>query len=349
VIVLEVVTWTAVAVMVAVLATQLVGWSGAKVVVSLQAATPYLFVLSLPIGVVAAVTGRWLLAGASGAIAVALVAMCWQVRRSAARHPAAGGKRMLRVFHGNLLYYNGRTAELGRVVAELDADVLAFTEYTPTHSGGLYVSPLGAAFPHRLEHPDASAGGSAIWSRYPLTQLAAPPALYRSTAAVVGARTNVALYVVHPPNPLDNLDEWRAELDGLAALRGAVSHPAILIGDFNATFWHPPFRRLLAAGWRDVHLVAGRGFSSSWPNDRAWLPPFLRLDHALVDDLLVVTEVVDADLPGSDHRGFVVGVGVNPTGSAAPAGRSRRLQAATGGSSTASSPRRGLPGRTTSP
>ena len=103
------------------------------------------------------------------------------------------------------MYHNGRTADLARAVAAVDADVLAFTEYTFTHAGGMYVSPLANTYPYRIEHPEATAGGSAIWSRYPLAEITAPPALYRSTAAVIEVSGGVELYVVHPPNPLDHL------------------------------------------------------------------------------------------------------------------------------------------------
>jgi endonuclease/exonuclease/phosphatase (EEP) superfamily protein YafD len=349
VIVVEVVAWVAIAVMAAVLITQAAGWSRTTLVVSLQAVTPYLLAFSVPIGLIAVVTGRWYLAAAAGAIAAALVALGTPLGARSAKPPAADNARTLRVFHGNLMYYNGRTAELARVVAALDADVLAFTEYTPTHAGGLYVGALAGSFPFRLEHPEATAGGSAIWSRHRLTEIPAPPALYRSTAALIDVADGVELYVVHPPNPLENLGHWRDELDGFAGLHDSVDRTSMLVGDFNATFWHPPFRRLGVAGWRDAHQVGGRGFSSSWPNDKSWLPPLLRLDHALVDESVEVIDVVDVDLPGSDHRGFVVTVAVRPTAPAGRVGRSRRPRAATDGSSTASSPRRAPAARTTSP
>ena len=349
VILLEVVAWAAIAVMAVLLVTQLVGWSASVLIVSLQAITPYVLSLSAPIAVAAVATGRWPLAGAAGAAAVALVVMSRPLRKTTVQPPVAEDARELRVFHGNLLFYNGRTAELARVVAGLDADVLAFTEYTATHAGGLYVSPVAASFPFRIENPDAAAGGSAMWSRYPLAEISATPALYRSTAAVVAFAGGVAVHVIHPPNPLEHLTDWRNELTGLADLPDSSEQPAMVIGDFNATYWHPPFRRLGRAGWRDAHQLAGHGFSNSWPTDKAWLPPMLRLDHALVDTSLLVTGVVEVDLPGSDHRGFVVTVAVSPSAPARRGGRSRPPREATDGSSTASSPRHGRPARTTSP
>jgi endonuclease/exonuclease/phosphatase (EEP) superfamily protein YafD len=310
VIVVGVLAWAAIAAMAVIVATQLVGWSGTSVIVTLQAATPYALSLSVPIGVAAAIARCWPMVVASTAMTTALVVMSWPLRRRSGRTPRTG-HGTITVFHGNLLYYNGRTAELARVVARLDADVLAFTEYTPTHAGGLYVSPLGADYPYRIEYPESTAGGSALWSRHALTELAAPSALYKSIAATVDVDGGVDVYVVHPPNPLENLGHWHDEIHGLERLVSGNDSRSIILGDFNATFWHPPFRRLLAAGWRDAHVLVGRGFSSSWPNDRRLLPPFLRLDHALVDNSLAITEVVDVDLPGSDHRGFVVSVEVS--------------------------------------
>ncbi len=259
-VVLEIVAWAAVVTMAALLVTQLIGWSGVKLAVSLQALTPYVLAPAAPITVAALIAQRWLLGAAAGALVIALVVMCLPVRWSSGQRSAPDGAQRLRLFHGNLLYYNGRTAELGRVVHRLDADVLAFTEYTPTHAGGLYVSPLSQAFPYRIEHPEAKAGGSALWSRFPLTEISPPPAMYQSTAARVDAAGGVTVYVVHPPNPLDHLHHWRDELHGLAGLYDAHDPPAIVIGDLNATYWHPPFRRIQTAGWRDAHRLTGKRF-----------------------------------------------------------------------------------------
>jgi endonuclease/exonuclease/phosphatase (EEP) superfamily protein YafD len=323
VLVVEVLAWVALAAMLVLLGSQLVGWSRNKLIVTLQAATPYLLVLSLPIAVVAFVAGRWVLGSLAALALAAFVALAWPLRFPPQQVQVAAGGRALRVFHGNLLCYNARTAELARDLAALDVDVLAFTEYTQAHSGGFTVGPFAERFPYRIEQAEAKAGGSAIWSRFPLTQVDAPPAAYLSSAAVVAAPQPVTLLVVHPPNPLIDLDQWLAELAGFASLAERASPATIVVGDFNATYWHPPFRRVLAAGWRDAHQLAGRGFSCSWPADKSWLPPFLRLDHALVHGAVAVVGVDDVDLPGSDHHGLVVSAVVTPSAQGAPAARSR--------------------------
>jgi endonuclease/exonuclease/phosphatase (EEP) superfamily protein YafD len=323
VLVVEVLAWVAVAAMVVLLVTQLVGWSRSKYIVTLQAATPYLLALSLPIAAVAIRAGRWILGSLAALGLVAFVVLSWQLRFPPQQPSAPAGARPLRVFHGNLLWFNGRTAEVAPTLAGLDVDVLAFTEYTQAHAGGFYVGPFAEHFPYRIEQPEPKAGGSAIWSRFPLTQIAAPPAIYLSTAAIVEAPEPVTLYVVHPPNPLIDLDDWLRELAGLATLAAAAMPATIVVGDLNATYWHPPFRRLLTAGWRDAHQLAGRGFSCSWPADKSWLPPFLRLDHALVSRSIVVIGVDDVDLAGSDHHGLVVSAAVDSSAQGARAARSR--------------------------
>ena len=84
--------------------------------------------------------------------------------------------------------------------------------------------------------------------------------------------------------------------------------PRMLVGDFNAGYWHPAFRELLDDGWHDATQVTHRGFSASWPNDWFVVPPFVRLDHVLVNERLVVLDTHDVDVPGSDHQGLFVTV-----------------------------------------
>ena len=151
---------------------------------------------------------------------------------------------------------------LARVVAGLDADVLAFTEYTPATPAGCRASPLASSFPYRIENPEPSAGGSALWSRYPLTAIAAPPALYQSTAAVVEALGGIrartsSIHRIRSPN-LPRVARRTRRLG--RPVRESSDRPTIVVGDFNATSWHPPFRRVARAGWRDAHQLVG-----PWP------------------------------------------------------------------------------------
>jgi endonuclease/exonuclease/phosphatase (EEP) superfamily protein YafD len=116
----------------------------------------------------------------------------------------------------------------------------------------------------------------------------------------------VRIIVVHAQSPIIAHGQWSDDLAALALVD--PGRPAVITGDFNAAWWHPEFRQLLANGWRDVHQIVGRGLSASWPVNRLVPPAFIRLDHGLVNDGLVVDRVIDLDIPGSDHRGLLVSV-----------------------------------------
>jgi len=112
---------------------------------------------------------------------------------------------------------------------------------------------------------------------------------------------------VHTPTPVYDFDEWIADLGTIEAAVGDPHRPTLVIGDFNATCWHPPFRRILAAGYDDAHLSGARPFSASWPIGKG-LPPIAQIDHALTGGGLVPTNVANFAVAGSDHRGVVVTV-----------------------------------------
>jgi endonuclease/exonuclease/phosphatase (EEP) superfamily protein YafD len=78
-----------------------------------------------------------------------------------------------------------------------------------------------------------------------------------------------------------------------------------MAGDYNATYGHAPFRRLLAVGLRDAHIEAGRGLATTWPVNNLLLPPLFRLDHVLVSREFEVLAAREGRGPGTDHRPVV--------------------------------------------
>jgi endonuclease/exonuclease/phosphatase (EEP) superfamily protein YafD len=269
--------------------------------------SPWAAIPALPLAFVAARRGRRPLAGAAGAVAaLATASTVPLVRGRRQRHPAAGAGP-LSIVHANLLFDNMRMAEVARLLERLDADVLTFGEYTPHHAHVLREAPVAAAYPHRIEMPAALASGTALWSRYPVAP-GDPPATRHHTVVgdVAGPAGTVRIIVVHAQSPIIDHGQWSDDLAALALVD--PGRPAVITGDFNAAWWHPEFRQLLANGWRDVHQIVGRGLSPSWPVNRLVPPAFIRLDHGLVNDGLVVDGVIDLDIPGSDHRGLLVSV-----------------------------------------
>jgi endonuclease/exonuclease/phosphatase (EEP) superfamily protein YafD len=291
-------------------ASQAIGWSGMRAVVILQALTPFVLGPALPIAIAAFATGHWVLGVVSTAIVGALAVLARPLLTPPPQPPQASDDGLpVSIFHANLLFKNRRLRELPELIGAVGADVLAFTEFTNAHAAMFAGSPLADRYPHRVEHPMGDTGGSAIWSRHPLTQVDVPESRDKSTGAIVHASAAIRVYAVHPPSPMMSLGGWLGELETLRReLDPDADEPMIVVGDFNASYWHPPFRRLLRAGWRSAHHVAGAAFSASWRADKRPLPPFVRLDHALVNDRVVVTAVRDIDVPGSDHRGFVASI-----------------------------------------
>ncbi|WP_116998810.1 endonuclease/exonuclease/phosphatase family protein [Desertimonas flava] len=304
--VVEIAGWAAVAVMVALVVTQIVGWTGHRYVAALQSLVPYVLGLAFPLAAAALVTQRWALAAVAGAVAVALVVMAWPLLRPPAEPAAAHGATPLTVFHANLLYLNTRHEETVDAVTAADADVLAFTEYTPGAAAALHASPLADEYPYRIEYSHPVARGTALWSRYPLSEFRPPETKSAAVLARVESSDPVVVLAVHVTSPLISTDDWSSELRNLDVAPLRDGEPVVIVGDFNATFWHPRFRALLSNGWRDAHQALGRGFSTSWPDDIQPIPNFVRIDHALLNEHAVATAVEDVGVPGSDHVAFVV-------------------------------------------
>jgi endonuclease/exonuclease/phosphatase (EEP) superfamily protein YafD len=281
---------------------------------------PWATMPAAPMAVLAALTGRRTMAVVASAVTVAGAAMAAPLTRRRPQPPADSSRRPLTVVHANLLYDNAHVEAVGPALRPLAADVVTFSEYTPAHAVALRASTLADDYPHRIERPARHASGTALWSRFPIIERPTTRTRHHTVVADVDAPGGVVrVIVIHTQSPIDHHRQWVHDLEQLAALE--VSGPAVMTGDFNAGWWHPEFRRLLDTNWRDAHLTVGRGLSCSWPTDQwhpvsAWHPPFVRLDHALVNDELVVGDVVDLDVPGSDHRGLMVTV--TPAAPAAP-------------------------------
>lgn len=305
---LEIAGWVAAAVMVALFVTQLIGWTGHRYIAVLQSLTPYVLGLAFPLAAAAVVTQRWTLGAVAGAVSIGLVVLAWPLLHPPTQAAPAAGVTPLRVFHANVLYTNTRYDEMATTIAAIDADVLVFSEYTPAAADAFADSALAGEYPYRVEHPRRSARGGAIWSRYPITELDAPPTKAMSPLVRVESPQPILVYAVHTTSPIVSMTDWTNELRQLQSAPASDDEPLVAIGDYNAAFWHPEFRELLGLGWRDAHQVLGRPFSSSWPDDVHPLPNFVRIDHALLNARAVATAVDDVRIPGSDHVGLVVSV-----------------------------------------
>ena len=303
----EILAWIVTAVVGLLVLTQAAGLDGSRLVATAQALTPHLVaVVALP-----AVVGLWrrwhAVALTSSLVGLGLIVLAIPMVAPPGQPRPVDDATPVRVGAANLLYLNDRIDEVAAALGALDLDVVVLSEFTAEHRAVLDADPLVASFPFREERVGLDAGGVAVWSRFAL-DVSEPPDTVNYTVDVEVDAPDGAfrLLAVHPPTPVYDFDGWTRDL----AVIGEAAEDdtaTLLIGDFNASYWHPAFRDLLARGFVDAHMAAGRGFSASWPTDRSF-PPFVRLDHALTDAGLVSIDVEDFDIPGSDHAGLVVSV-----------------------------------------
>ena len=155
--------------------------------------------------------------GVAVVVAGALVALSWPLLFPPPQPTAAADATPLRIFHGNLFYENAHGSDMVRSLQGVEADVLAFTEYTPEHARALLDSPLGARFPYRAGEARDEAAGTAVWSRYPLTEFPTTVAAFGSHSVLVAvdAPTPMFVFAVHPVSPWVTCRDWKSDLAAL--------------------------------------------------------------------------------------------------------------------------------------
>ena len=304
------VAWLVVAIAGSVLITQALSWPGTRTIAIFQSLTPYLALLIAPVAVVALLRRHLWMALVSALIGIGALVLAVPLVFPPGPPAAADRAAGVRIASLNLLYTN-QASNLQRVADDLgalDPDVIVFTEYTKEHQQVLQASALAEDYEYRTDRSEPGGGGVAIWSKEAVVVAAQQVAMEDSLDLTVdGPDGRVRVVAVHPPTPITDFDAWRNDLAQIGEVGRRGDTPTVVIGDFNASFWHPSFRALLDDGFTDAHIAAGKGFSTSWPTNRPY-PPFVRLDHALTTDALVSTDVEDFDIAGSDHRGLIVTV-----------------------------------------
>jgi endonuclease/exonuclease/phosphatase (EEP) superfamily protein YafD len=183
-------------------------------------------------------------------------------------------------------------------------------EYTVQARDALTLNGLDDLLPYHVQQPDHWGAGSALYSRYPLTDEGVR--VHRSgfrqasaTVSVPGAAP-VRLESVHSCAPIPPQGDrwWAADLADQPAASPA-GPVRILLGDFNATLDHSALRRLIGTGYRDAADVVGAGFALTWPFDERWYIPAVAIDHVLADRRVGVTGIGTYAVKNTDHRALL--------------------------------------------
>ena len=282
------------------------GWERGPLV-QLFAFTPYVAAGSWLPALLALGTRRWTIAAVALATAVTLTALVAPRALPGSRGPSTGVR--LHVMTSNMLFGGADPEAIVRLVREHDVAVLAVQEFTSQGREALAKAGLGDLLPYSSLADEPGAGGSGLYSRFPVTG----PGSRRNGGGFLQAYATIqppgagALVVesVHPLAPWSVRvnGDWRADLTAEPKADPAGT-PRILLGDFNATLDHTPLRELISHGYRDAAAAAGQGLVGTWPYDRRWVPP-VTIDHVLVDERIGVREVTVHRIPDSDHRAIV--------------------------------------------
>lgn len=251
----------------------------------------------------------WLFLGALGLVIAHLVWVMPELPSHSELSPAVATAPKLRVINNNVLFSNPRIGDLFDEMAATNPDVVTFHEMEVGFYNSLAAHPLASELPHW----HSNVHGTLIMSRYPFLETGligldedTAPTL---TIDVDGERVRLAS--VHPTTPIRDFRGWNQALADLTAFAEADSQRLIILGDFNATMQHQPFRELLErADLRDGHNERGEGWGGTWPmgDGREGFGPPLRIDHILVGPDLEVVTFEDRFNPGSDHRALIADI-----------------------------------------
>jgi len=212
----------------------------------------------------------------------------------------------LRVFSANLLFSNGDLSGIIDEVRSDNVDIAVFEEVTPAHLSRLRSDPALADLSYRVF---AAGSDTVMFSRLPFESseiwrgTSRPMARARVETAIGGVDV-VAVHTLAPVNRSAIL-RWQQMLSALHDLAQQRTTPLLLIGDFNATVYHPRFDDLLDTGLTDAHSARGAGFTGTWPRNKPG-PAFLRIDHSLSSKELVPVHASYGTGKGSDHRPIIV-------------------------------------------
>jgi endonuclease/exonuclease/phosphatase family metal-dependent hydrolase len=301
---LRILCWTLILLFAVVTVLRLLGVAHGWLLVTALAFTPYLAVASLLPLILSLLLRRWRAALAAFVVCGAL-ALCVLPRATGDPQRPAGGPALV-VASANLRVGQADAGTLVALVRNRGVDLLALQEYTPAAQAGLHAAGLDDVLSYRVAYPLDGVGGSALYSRYPLTDggYRPLPPFFGQAYGTLHVPGSVAVQVesAHPCAPSDpsRVPDWRHDLavEPAASPHGTVR---ILLGDFNATLDHGPLRHLLSTGYQDAASTVGAGLTPTWPYDGRPVPR-VTLDHVLVDPRVSVQSFATAANPGSDHR-----------------------------------------------
>lgn len=197
-----------------------------------------------------------------------------------------------------------RLADLARY-----ADIVILLEVRPDALRELDSHGWSERFPYALGADERGVNGSALYSRFPLSDSELlPPTTFQQwmATAEVPEVGPVRVIGVHPCNPYCGMGRYLSEhrLIRRVAAEQPSDLPLIVAGDFNAVDDHGPMRDLRSDGLRSATDVAGAGWLPTFPAGSR-VPALIPIDHVMINTHLTATDARTVEVPGTDHLGLL--------------------------------------------
>ncbi len=203
----------------------------------------------------------------------------------------------------NLLSPNQRFAEVAAFIREVDPDVVFLHEASRPWEVAIDAAELG--YEVTQSRSEELIFGTLVLSR-PGDPVTSYGFTLRGARAVEVVHNGIALLAIHPlaPTTAERSALRNGQFEFAAEWAATQSGPHVITGDFNATPWSYPFRKLLGdTGMRNSQV--GFGLGASFPADSlfVWRVPIDHLVHS--PDIAIADRRLGPEL-GSDHFPLIV-------------------------------------------
>ncbi|MFP5020927.1 endonuclease/exonuclease/phosphatase family protein [Pseudonocardia phyllosphaerae] len=238
---------------------------------------------------------------------VALIAGSLVLPRTQAE-PAPTGGRPLKVLALNVFEGQADADSLAALIRTEAPDIVSVPE-----SGGRFesqlaplIEPLGYRTAASVSARSADVRGNTVaWSQRlgDVRTRVLDETQFEAIEATGGGLGDLRFVAFHSVAPMPNsVGQWRNDLGTVDQWCSAGS-PAVVAGDFNASYDHSLFRKAID-GCSDAGASTGNGLLGTWPT---WAPEWMgpQIDHILSNQGITAESFGVRQVPGTDHRAIV--------------------------------------------
>lgn len=235
-------------------------------------------------------------------------------------------KKSFRVMTCNVFKGHANPAALIDLIRNENVQVLALQETTGPFIEQLESCGLSELLPYAQRSSSDGVYGNGIWSALPLNDVASDD-IHSSASAMPAATIHfdnayptlsantstdpvaVRFVSVHTCSPtIGHWDLWRTSISELGVVRDRVEHDShthyVMMGDFNATYDHAPFRDMLGTTLFDAAKSSGEGLTFTWSTATP-MPPFCGIDHIVMSPGMQARDMQATVIPGTDHAALL--------------------------------------------